>query len=197
MFPLGTVLVPGARMPLHVFEPRYRALADHCMRGDRAFGVVLIERGSEVGGRDARFPIGTIARIEDAAQLPDGRWVLEIVGTERIEVRDWLPEDPYPRAVVAVLSDPVAGPGAARLRDGVEARIKQVIDLIADMRGIHGAPTIGLDEHPRTAAYQAMALPLVGDLDTYRLLCMATVEERLARLMGILDDEIELLQARA
>ncbi len=50
MFPLGTVLFPHATLPLHLFEDRYRALAETCLRGDGRFGVVLIERGFEVGG---------------------------------------------------------------------------------------------------------------------------------------------------
>ena len=57
MFPLGTVLFPYAVLPLHVFEPRYRALTEHCLAGDGCFGVVLIERGSEVGGGDTRFAV--------------------------------------------------------------------------------------------------------------------------------------------
>ena len=84
MFPLHTVLFPGVALPLHVFEPRYRALTRHCLDGDGRFGVVLIERGSEVGGGDARLSVGTCARIVEAAELPDGRWVLMVLGVERV-----------------------------------------------------------------------------------------------------------------
>jgi len=62
MFPLGTVLLPRAHLPLHIFEERYRALARDCLAGDRSFGVVLIERGQEVGGGDVRFSVGTDSR---------------------------------------------------------------------------------------------------------------------------------------
>src|SRR5439155_458702 len=61
MFPLGTVLFPFVVLPLHVFEPRYRALTRDCLAGSGEFGVVLIERGLEVGGGDERFPVGTVA----------------------------------------------------------------------------------------------------------------------------------------
>ena len=67
MFPLGTVLLPGAVLPLHVFEPRYRALVADCLAGEQEFGVVLIERGSEVGGVDVRRDIATVARIVEMA----------------------------------------------------------------------------------------------------------------------------------
>ncbi|MGH9021739.1 MAG: LON peptidase substrate-binding domain-containing protein, partial [Acidimicrobiia bacterium] len=96
MFPLGTVLVPFAHLPLHVFEPRYLALARDCLAGDQEFGVVLIERGSEVGGGDVRFSIGTVARITQASLLPDGRFLLDTVGTRRVRVDAWLGDDPYP-----------------------------------------------------------------------------------------------------
>ena len=48
MFPLGTVLLPGMALPLHLFEPRYRQLIQDVLDGDGTFGVCLIERGSEV-----------------------------------------------------------------------------------------------------------------------------------------------------
>src|SRR3954464_862389 len=76
MFPLGTVLFPHAPLPLHLFEERYRLLAETCLRGDGRFGVVLIERGFEVGGGDQRFGVGTVARIVEAARTPDGRYLL-------------------------------------------------------------------------------------------------------------------------
>ena len=87
MFPLGAVLFPSMVLPLHVFEPRYRASTRDCLAGDRRFGVVLIERGSEVGGGDVRFSVGTVAQIVEAAELPDGRFALGTVGVERIRVR--------------------------------------------------------------------------------------------------------------
>ena len=100
MFPLSAVLFPHASMPLHVFEPRYRALMRDCLEGDSRFGVVLIERGSEVGGGDQRSAVGTRGVIARAAELPDGRWVLEVRGEAVVEIDQWLPDDPYPLALV-------------------------------------------------------------------------------------------------
>ena len=117
MFPLGAVLFPHASMPLHVFEPRYRALMRDCLAGDHRFGVVLIARGSEVGGGDERTTLGTRGVITEAIELADGRWVLEVEGEARIEVTEWLPDDPYPVALVAEPEPepravpPAGGPG--------------------------------------------------------------------------------------
>ena len=71
MFPLGNVLMPGGVLPLHVFEPRYRQLVKDCIAADEPeFGVVLIERGSEVGGADFRSLAGCVARIIELGELP-------------------------------------------------------------------------------------------------------------------------------
>src|SRR3954467_3772112 len=113
MFPLGTVLFPHATLPLHLFEDRYRALAETCLQGDGRFGVVLIERGKEVGGGDSRFSVGTVARIVEAARTPDGRYLLATVGGERLRVRRWLDDAPYPRAEIDLLSEPKRAPTRA------------------------------------------------------------------------------------
>ncbi|GIU85752.1 MAG: hypothetical protein KatS3mg009_0267 [Acidimicrobiia bacterium] len=129
MFPLGSVLFPYGVLPLHVFEPRYRVMTRQCLAGDHEFGVVLIERGSEVGGGDSRFGFGTLARIAHAHELPDGRFALTAVGLRRIRVERWLDDDPYPRAVVEVVADEPLPPDAAALRDTVVAALDELLAL--------------------------------------------------------------------
>src|SRR5580658_1267982 len=109
MFPLSTVLFPGAGLPLHVFEPRYRALMADCLAAGGEFGVVLIARGSEVGGGDVRTDLGTVARIAEVTQADDGRMLVMAYGLRRVRVCRWLADDPYPRAVVDDLVDEPAG----------------------------------------------------------------------------------------
>src|SRR5260370_42655783 len=106
MFPLGTVLFPHALLPLHVFEPRYRVMTERVLKAEREFGVVLIERGSEVGGGDTRFDVGTGAQIVRAQPLGDGGYVLAPAGIRRLRVARRVPGDPYPQAGVGVFPDP-------------------------------------------------------------------------------------------
>ena len=86
MFPLGCVLFPEAILPLHVFEERYRVMVEEIMDTDRSFGVVLIERGNEVGGGEIRKEIGTLAEIIDSKKFIDGRSLLVTRGVRRVQV---------------------------------------------------------------------------------------------------------------
>jgi Lon protease-like protein len=196
MFPLGTVLVPTAGLPLHVFEPRYRALVKDCLAGDREFGVVLIERGSEVGGNDVRTSVGTVARIVEAAELPDGRWAIAAVGVRRVQVLRWLPEDPYPQADVEDWPDPEPGAGHRDALDDVMAQLRRCLALAAEA-GDPGAPaTIELADDPVLAGYQASVVAPLGPLDQQRLLAAPTPDARVELLSTLLREATEVLELR-
>ena len=196
MFPLGTVLLPSTAVSLHVFEDRYRALARHCMDGDRRLGVVLIERGSEVGGGDVRFDVATRGRIADAVELEDGRWVMVVVGEDRVRVQRWLPDDPYPRAEVVPCADPPAGPDAATGRRALEAVLRRVVAMQAELgeRAVDG--TVELSPDPGTATWQAVGLASLGPLDAQRVLETDGTGERLALVLSMLDEEAVVLAQR-
>ncbi len=197
MFPLGNVLVPQMVLPLHVFEPRYRALMDDVLAGDGTFGVVLIERGSEVGGGDVRTEIGTRARLLKAEQLDDGRWVAIAVGTSRFSVRAWLPDDPYPRAVVEDLHDTPPGPEAPELRDAVVVRLRSVLALRAILEeGPADLDDVPLARDPSMASFQAVTLSQLSPLDAQRVLATDGVTRRLRLLVGLLDDLTDVLHFR-
>jgi Lon protease-like protein len=201
MFPLGTVLFPHAPLPLHVFEPRYRLLTRHVMRDDGEFGVVLIERGSEVGGGDTPFDVGTVARVVRAQELPDGGFALATVGIRRIRVVQWLPDEPYPRAEVVELDDrPVPGnvtPGDAAVdaRAGALAALEEVFALYrrVDPR-VPDLPEVG--DVPEQASYEIAALAPIGPLDAQRVLETGPARDRLALLTELLDDHARVLRSR-
>jgi Lon protease-like protein len=194
MFPLGTVLFPYAMLPLHVFEPRYRMMTRHVLAGDQEFGVVLIERGSEVGGGDLRFDVATVARVVQATELPDGRYALSTVGMRRIRVVDWLPDDPYPQAVVEALDDPPPGIDASGARDRLVSALATVVEIAQriDAR-IESPPALDLD--PVRAAYEAAALAPIGPLDAQRVLSAPDTVARLTLLATLLDERAEELRA--
>ena len=199
MFPLGSVLVPHSVLPLHVFEPRYRALVDAVLAADRRFGVVLIERGHEVGGGDTRFGVGTVAEVVRAERFPDGRVALATVGVERFDVVEWLPDDPFPRARVALRPE-TAGDGdpSATIAslDGVRERLVVVHDLRARL----GLPAltgdVALSPDPEHGSWEALALAPLGPLDVQALLAIDAAADRLAALAAALDAEIDVCRFR-
>jgi Lon protease-like protein len=201
MFPLGTVLVPGMVLPLHVFEPRYRRMVDDSRtHHDSTFGVVLIERGSEVGGGDVRTDVGTLARIVRAEELPDGRWILGVVGIHRIRVERWLPDDPYPRAEInewaEQLREPEPVEGTGDDRDDVTTLLRREAALRREMG--EPAPPLDLElaDDPVVAGYQAAVVAPLGPADRQALLAAPTVPARWRLLRALLVDQIDLLQAR-
>ena len=196
MFPLGTVLLPGAYLSLHVFEPRYRELVQTCLDGTPEFGVALIERGSEVGGGDARFDVGCVARIVEAVTLPDGRCELGTVGARRIRVCRWLDDDPYPRADVEPWPDPPPGAVAIETREALVSATRRLLALHAEL-GDAVAPVTGdVDDDPVLAAYQLAALAPLGPLDRLDLLRAPDPDERAALLARLLDDATDRAVAR-
>lgn len=196
MFPLGTVLFPSIFLPLHVFEPRYREMMRHCLDGDSQFGVVLIERGSEVGGQDVRTSIGTVAQIIEAAELEDGRWVIGSVGTRRIRVTEWLADDPYPRADVEDWEDEPAGADLEDRYRATVAKLRRVLGLKAELAEPAANATIELSDDPALGSFQIAAVAPLGPADQQRILLAPGPDDRLTLLDALLSDESDYLAAR-
>jgi Lon protease-like protein len=193
MFPLGTVLLPSVALPLHVFEERYRALVEDCIEGDNRFGVVLIERGSEVGGGDVRTDVGTVAQIVEAARFDDGRYALVAVGRERVRVARWLDDAPYPRAEVEVWPDAEPEPGLEGPLGEAVALLRRVLARRAEAGDDVAPATSDLTDDVVLATYQAVALAPLGPADRQRLLAAPTPGQRIRDLTALLEDELGAL----
>jgi Lon protease-like protein len=197
MFPLGTVLLPGGILPLHVFEDRYRRLVERCRHSGEGFGVVLIERGSEVGGGEVRTDVGTLAVIARHAALPDGRLAVLVAGTHRLRVRRWLADDPHPWAEAERWPDRPPGPWARQGLDAVVARLRSVAALRAEVGDEPAAEVPGeLADDVVLASYEAVGLSTLGPFDRQGLLAAEGPDERLERLGELLDDELAILRRR-
>lgn len=86
LFPLNTVLFPGGPLPLRIFEARYLDMISDCLRNDHGFGVVLIQSGNETGA-SAIYEIGTLAKVVDWHQEPDGLLGITARGNERFRLK--------------------------------------------------------------------------------------------------------------
>ena len=88
LFPLPVVLFPGALMPLHVFEPRYRQMMAHCLEGDRRFGLVYHDPDRFGPFEMEPGRVGCTAEILKFQPLPDGRSLVLVEGLERFRIED-------------------------------------------------------------------------------------------------------------
>jgi Lon protease-like protein len=213
MFPLGSVLLPGGILPLHVFEPRYRDMVRDCLRadGDPEFGQALISHGWETGGGDDRVMVGTVAQMLQVDAIDENRYALVAVGTRRIRINAWLPDDPYPIADVDDWpdEDPDA-PGLAvevaasharvRAVRALAARIGEQSDAMVDELALGAAPVDAGDDEisddPLLATYHLATLAPIGPADRFRLLAAPGPARRLDLLDEVLDDVEAMLRFR-
>ncbi|QNG21543.1 ATP-dependent protease [Rhodococcus triatomae] len=205
MFPLGTALLPDQPLPLNVFEPRYRQLVQDCLASPEGpvFGVVLIARGNEVGGGDVRHDVGLLARIEDHTALADGRYELRCRTQERIRVRKWLPDNPYPLAEVELWADENAGTQTVDYEfPALVERIELLYGLLARLAHQQGTPP---PDPPVVAPfrgalgnrlYELAALVPMGDADRYAILAAPGADERLRAVSETIENAIEMVQFR-
>jgi Lon protease-like protein len=105
LFPLDVVLFPQMRLPLHIFEQRYRIMIQQCLKDNTPFGIVLATGVDLPSGTMATAQIGCMARILHSERLDDGRLNLEIVGSERFRILDTHENQPYRTALIERLDD--------------------------------------------------------------------------------------------
>ncbi|HET7397201.1 MAG TPA: LON peptidase substrate-binding domain-containing protein [Intrasporangium sp.] len=192
IFPLGSVLLPAMPMALRIFEHRYVVLLSRVLREEGEFGVVLIERGSEVGGGDHRFGLGTVARIRECDVGVEAIHLVA-VGGRRFEVREWLEDDPHPEARVSFLPDLQWSPHLRPLLDEAEVAVRRGLARASEFTGGTWPAGVGLSDDPLQAAWQLAGISPVGPLDRQSLLRAATVEELLTSVIQRTEEAVEVL----
>ena len=184
-------------MPLNIFEPRYSRLVQDCIAtADPVFGVVLISQGLEVGGGDARSDVGALARISQYADLGMGQYQLVAPVGERIRVLEWLPDDPYPRAVVQAWPDepgPLVTPERiGEVVDGILGLFRRIIEARGGrLRSDALAVDADTADDPSRHIYALAARVPMGQADRYAVLAAPTLSER----VDALTDAIETVTA--
>jgi hypothetical protein len=187
MFPLGRVLFPGQILPLHIFENRYRIMVEEVIDSDKEFGVVLIERGSEVGGGDTRKNVGTLAEIIDYKKSSDGRWLLMAQGTKRIEAARWLEDSPYPRAEVSFFDEEQTMSHKAEDWLNIVTHMRKVLAILTELGDDVAPISIEISKNPLFGSFQMSSILPITSLDSQKLLEVDSVEERCALLKRFLE----------
>jgi len=198
LFPLNTVLFPQARLPLHIFEPRYREMIDRCLREDLAFGVVLIKEGSEVGGPATPHEIGTLARIVDVARLEDGRMNIIVAGVTRFKLLKQQADRAYLTGRIQLLPDENVDlkkvARAAQHAGDLFAQYAATVRSIAAGEEDAEQQELDLPKDPTVLSYAIAAGLPVSLSDKQTLLATPTTMQRLRREAAYLERELALLR---
>lgn len=192
LFPLDLVLFPGAVLPLHVFEARYREMIGRCISDDHDFGVARIRAGEEVGGYAETEAVGTVASIVQHRRLPDGRYVLLAAGGDRFRIVKRLPDDPFPSALVDVIGPEAGVVVEAGLLGEVVVLARRYTGLAAEAGEIDPGVTLDVADEPETASFAVAAAMALDGPSRQALLELGTAH-RLAALRRTLRRENDRL----
>jgi Lon protease-like protein len=197
LFPLHVVLFPGAILPLHIFEQRYRLMIQFCLDNERPFGVVLIKEGHEVGAPAEPFLVGTSVQIVEVDRLEDGRMNLITLGQYRFEVVDITQYEPY---LVGRVSVPdIEGIEAD---ENLQSLAAKAFQLYQDYESLLAKLILGWEtpqDIPASAcplSYQIGARLQVHLAETQQLLETLPIDELLTREIEILERENRQLRIR-
>ena len=137
LFPLpGVVLLPGTLLPLHIFEPRYRAMVADALAGSRTIGMAMLKAGWEMAeDNPAIHAIGGAGEIVESEELEDGRYNILLQGQFRYRiVREEAVETPYRTASVEEIASIPFGSAeeaarVSRMAAGIFEKIRLTLDL--------------------------------------------------------------------
>ena len=195
LFPLNTVLFPGMRMPLHIFEERYRIMIRECIEEDAPFGVLLIKAGAEVGSGAVPHDVGTVARIIQVEYLEDGRMNIFTMGDERFRIVAINTTQPYLRGEVSTLRQEPATDSAyaalPRARQLFDDYLKTYLAL-----GDQWTRGVFLPENPADAADYMAARMDIGPDAKQELLAQLNPEARIRRELEILGEVLPDMHGR-
>jgi len=196
LFPLNSVLFPGATLSLHVFEQRYKQMIGECIDEHEPFGVSLIRDGEEAGDPSVTpYEVGTTAEIDGVTRLENGRFYLSTVGRRRFRIERVVAREPYLLAEVTYLEeDP---PASRRTLERLVAQIRSVfadyVRLLVEFSGMRAQ--IELPTDPVDASFLIGDALQVADSMKQRLLELSSTEQRLTVELGFLRRLLPQLRA--
>jgi Lon protease-like protein len=196
LFPLNSVLFPGATLNLHVFEPRYKQMISECLEQGETFGVALIREGDEAGDPQMMpHEVGTTAEICDVTPLDNGRYYISTTGRRRFRIDQVVSREPYLLADVTYLGEDLApdGPALLSLVDQIRDVFHEYLRLLVDFSGMQAEIVLPAD--PSDASFVIGDSLQVADSMKQRLLELSNTEQRLTVELGFLRRLLPQLRA--
>jgi uncharacterized protein len=189
LFPLRTVLFPGAPLPLRVFEERYKVMVRELLANGGEFGVILIREGEEVGGGAKPHSFGTLARIEEVQEMQGGRFAIEARGTRRFRLLRMLSPRPYPYGEIELMDDsePPLTPRVSGALETVRTTFPLYFRLAMSLTD-QWAQGLKLPGRPHELVNFIAPWLQMDEETKQRLIEIEAGEDRLAHLAEVLDD---------
>jgi Lon protease-like protein len=194
LFPLpNIVFFPHTRLPLHVFEPRYRQMVQEALEADERFGIVLLKPGWEADyfGTPPVHDCGTVGTIEQAVPLEDGRYNIVVRGDMRFRILEEVSRVPYRTARVIAEPDPVpAIEETYAQREWLADISRQYLHYLPDQTAVPEIETVSLD-----ALTNALIMSLNLDMEEkQKLLELRDVLARAEQIGSELSSRMESLR---
>lgn len=191
LFPLNTVLFPDMPLPLHIFEPRYLEMIQHCRREHSPFGVVLIQSGAEVGDPAVPYSIGTTARLTQCEPTRDGRLNIVATGESRFRIVELFQDKSYLTAKTQLVFDDAGDPEMlAPAYDAAADLFRTYLRRMYALANRHMS-AIQIPTDPVELSYAIANAVQVPLLEKQRLLEFEITQDRLEREIEILESEVD------
>ena len=195
LFPLNTVLFPGAALPLQIFEERYKQMLQDCLAADSWFGAVLIKEGVEVGGPAVPYTTGTVAEIVQVSDEQRGRFLISCVGRQRFHIKSISDELPYLSGSVELLAEEADQGVTPELTAVVREAVAAYLALASGLGG-GWVRDIPVPTEPVSLSYLAAAALQVDTARKQALLEEPTASSRLQSALSLLNQSTEELRRR-
>ena len=198
IFPLATVLFPGAVLPLHIFEERYKAMMKHAIDHSGQFGLsyredagVSLQTLPEIGS------IGCAAKVKAVVPLEEGRMNILSMGILRYHIAEVIQSEPFVIAKVSVFTDdPEPDADLSRLHDDTTEMTGEFLKLLQTLNDISQQSSLELPKNPEALSMIISSALPIEDKDKQRLLEMTSTRLRLTNLRHYLLQSMSRLQSR-
>jgi Lon protease-like protein len=200
LFPLPVALFPGAPMPLHIFEPRYREMLSDVLAGNRLFGISFFDPETSAFSRPPEGHVGCVAEVREAETMPDGRSNILTFGVIRYHLDEYIDAgEPYLVGRVEFFADEeededMLWEEAGRVRE-LFYRIANSVRTLSDERG--SLPELPDDIPPEMLSFLVAAAMDLENEVKIELMELRSTSERLQRLHGLLSGVVRGYEDRA
>ncbi|MBX3074484.1 LON peptidase substrate-binding domain-containing protein [Candidatus Obscuribacterales bacterium] len=191
LFPLPVVLFPGAELPLHIFEDRYKLMIGKVLDEQAPFGVVFWD-----GESTSVAETGCTAMISDVKKFDDGRMNLMTMGERRFKIVDVIQEQPYIIATIEYLEDNGTSEKADVLVKDIASVLKEILRLSSKLVDKEFEIQGTIPEDPVELSYWVAANFYGSPDDQQELLEMSGTEARLKEELAVLDSARKHLAAK-